>query len=256
MITWSAHLSTLFDQVPLLSRPAAARDAGFSTVESWWPGDDLATPWADEVLRCGVGVTLINCYAGDLEKGDRGFLNVAERRDDVLTSLENAVNLARTVGAGRINLLVGRKLEHVPMATQRATAISVLRECGDLARDADLVVVVEPINEIDVPGSLVPTAVEAVDLIEAVGSPAVLLLYDAYHAARAGNDPISEVSALIDVIGHVQYADCPGRGAPGTGRVDLFALAESLDAAGYDGSIGLEYYPAGSAVRPPAPLDR
>jgi hydroxypyruvate isomerase len=76
----------------------------------------------------------------------------------------------------------------------------------------------------------------------------VRLLYDAYHAARMGLDPCEDVARHADLIGHVQYADCPGRGAPGTGTVDLWRFVERLDAAGYAGAIGLEYDPRGDTA--------
>jgi hydroxypyruvate isomerase len=96
-----------------------------------------------------------------------------------------------------------------------------------------------------VPGCLVPTPAAAVSLIEEVGSDAVALLYDAYHAAAAGFDPATQAVELLDWIRHVQYADHPGRSAPGTGSLRLAELAEALDGAGYRGAIGLEFAPCG-----------
>jgi hydroxypyruvate isomerase len=53
-------------------------------------------------------------------------------------------------------------------------------------------------------------------------------------------------------VGHVQFADHPGRGAPGTGTLDLWALVDRLAALGYDGAVGLEFLPAGPT--PPVPV--
>jgi hydroxypyruvate isomerase len=58
-----------------------------------------------------------------------------------------------------------------------------------------------------------------------------------------------EVDAFIgslgdaDDIAHIQVADVPGRGAPGTGELDFEALFGQLAAQGYRGWIGLEYQP-------------
>ena len=71
------------------------------------------------------------------------------------------------------------------------------------------------------------------------------VLLDAYHAARAGLDPLAEADRVAGLIGHAQYADSPGRGAPGTGDVDLWAFADRLAAVGYTGPIGLEFVPSG-----------
>ncbi|HEY3479258.1 MAG TPA: TIM barrel protein, partial [Streptomyces sp.] len=53
-----------------------------------------------------------------------------------------------------------------------------------------------------------------------------------------------------DLTGHVQIADNPGRGAPGTGSLPLADLLTRLQKAGYAGWTGLEYKPsaAGSAA--------
>ena len=72
---FSAHLSMLFRELPYLERPRAAAEAGFTAVETWWP-DEPAGAWADEVARLGLAVALVNAVGGDLEAGERGFLNV------------------------------------------------------------------------------------------------------------------------------------------------------------------------------------
>ena len=41
LLPYLANCSLLFTEEPLLRRPAAARAAGFSAVEFWWP---FATP--------------------------------------------------------------------------------------------------------------------------------------------------------------------------------------------------------------------
>jgi hydroxypyruvate isomerase len=235
----------LFRELPYVERPGAAARAGFGYVETWWPPDGLAGQWADEVARHGLSVSLINAYGGDIDAGERGFLNVPERRAEALDAFREAVALARVCGAPRINVLVGRELPGASREEQLAEAEGALAQCAALAEDAQLTILVEPINELDVPGYLVPTPAAAAELIEAVGSGRIRMLYDAYHAARAGLDPCRDVVPFVPVIDHVQYADCPGRGAPGTGTTDLRAFAGALESAGYAGAIGLELDPHG-----------
>jgi hydroxypyruvate isomerase len=105
--------------------------------------------------------------------------------------------------------------------------------------------VVEHLNPLDVDGPLLPTPAAAAAFVEDVGHPGVRLLFDAYHAARAGLDPLAEIPPVAHVIGHAQYADSPGRGAPGTGTVDLDAVIARLGEAGYSGHLGLEFVPEG-----------
>ena len=231
MIRFSAHLSMLFADLPPVERPEAAHDEGFDLVESWWPEDER---FFTAVRRFGFELACLNAYGGDLSAGDRGFLNDPARREEAVAAVRAALAQKPHV----VNVLVGRELPDTPRAQQLDHVVDVLRELAELGGT----LVVEPLNEHDVPGALLPTAADAVRLLERVGAENVRLLYDAYHAARAGADPLVEAPALADVIGHVQYADCPGRGAPGTGTIDLDALVERLDAAGYEGAVGLEYH--------------
>lgn len=235
----------LFTEAPLHLRPELARRAGFRVVESWWPRSHEIDSWAVEVVAKRLEVACLNCYGGNLEAGDRGFLNVAGQREHTLRHFEKALALARRVGAPRINVLIGRKIPDVRASKQRMQAVGVLRELACLARPTGIQIVVEPINRVDVPGYLVGTIAEALQLIEMVDSDQVRLLFDAYHVARSGDDPLSLVRSCGDLIAHVQYADCPGRGAPGTGTIDLATFIDVLKRQEYEGALGLEYDPRG-----------
>src|SRR5262249_29797910 len=99
---WSAHLSMLFRELPYLERPRAAAEAGFEAVETWWPANGAGIRWADETVRLGLSVCLVNAYGGDIEAGERGFLNVPERRAEAFDAFEAAVALAQRCGAGYV----------------------------------------------------------------------------------------------------------------------------------------------------------
>ncbi|MFN8224626.1 MAG: TIM barrel protein [Gaiellales bacterium] len=243
-----AHLSMLFRELPVLERPAAAAAAGFTVVETWWLPHGQMAPWVDAVTAAGLEVRSLNCDGGDLEAGDRGFLNVPERRAWTVAACEEAVAVARSCGASFVNLLAGRDTGDADPEAQLAVAAETLAACAEIARGAGIALVVEPINLLDVPGYLVPTPDAAVWLLKRSGAHDVRLLFDAYHAARAGLDPVAEAVRHVRRIGHVHYADCPGRGAPGTGDVDLGALVTALVGAGYEGDVGLELDPGGSII--------
>jgi hydroxypyruvate isomerase len=58
-----------------------------------------------------------------------------------------------------------------------------------------------------------------------------------------GTDPVLAIRRHGPLIGHVQFADSPGRGRPGTGGIDFDAVLGALREIGYTGLIGLEYDP-------------
>ena len=101
MIRLSAHLSTLFPDVPELERPTAARSLGFTTVETWWPPADDRDAWVAAVSAASVRAVLVNADGGDLAAGERGFCTVAERHDEVVASVRDAMELARARAAAR-----------------------------------------------------------------------------------------------------------------------------------------------------------
>jgi hydroxypyruvate isomerase len=254
MISFSAHLGTLFPELAPLDRPAASVAAGFSEVEAWWPPAPDADEWIAAVRAAGARAVLVNADGGDLPAGERGFCNVPGREDEVLESVRAAARVVRACGGETVNLLVGRYDAARPRAAQRDAATELVRAAGDEARALGARVVVEHLNAIDVRDPLVATPADAVAFVRAVGHDAVRVLYDAYHAARAGLDPVAEVDRVADLIGHAQYADSPGRGAPGTGAVDLRRVVERLEAVGYAGPVGLEFVPSGPTAGALAPI--
>jgi hydroxypyruvate isomerase len=248
VIRFSAHLGTLFGELAPLERPAAARAAGFAEVEAWWPVAPLAGDWIDAAGAAGVRVVLVNADGGDLAAGERGFCNIPGREDEVLAAVGDAARVVRACGGDTVNLLVGRIDPARALQEQLSQAREVVRAAAHEAARQGARIVVEHLNALDVDGPLLATPAAAAAFVRAVDHEAVRLLYDAYHAARAGLDPVAEVDRVADLIGHVQYADSPGRGAPGTGAIDIHRLVERLDAVGYEGPIGLEFVPAGGSA--------
>lgn len=253
-IELSAHLSMLFTEHPFLERASAARAAGFRHVESWWPRGDEVDAWPDCLRESGVRLALVNAYAGAIQKGDRGFLNEAGRRADALDAVRAAVGLVKRADGSLINVLVGRQRDAARRPSDLRRATEVLAECAELAGAKGVTLLVESLNEADVPGYLVPTPDAAAEMICAIDSPWVRMLYDAYNVAMGGEDPIAAFSSYATIVGHVQYADAPGRGAPGTGRIDLVQLLRRLSACGYSGAVGLEFHPRGPTVASLEPI--
>lgn len=259
MIAWSAHLSTLFAEVAPLDRPAAAAAAGFTAVETWWPPAAPAQEWAAAVRDAGLVAVLVNADGGDLAAGERGYCNWPERADVVVAAVQAAVLLGlATGGPGRVNLLVGRDDGVRSRAEQLAVATATVHRAAEAAAALGGRIVIEHLNSQDVDRPLICLPSEALMFVEAVGHPAVSVLFDAYHAARMDLDPRAEFTRVVHRVGHVQYADSPGRGAPGTGTIDLAAFVADLAMEGYRGHVGLEFTPAGSTAEalaglPPLP---
>ena len=76
----------------------------------------------------------------------------------------------------------------------------------------------------------------------------IALQYDLYHMQMTEGDLIATMKRLLPRIGHVQFADAPGRHEPGTGEINFANVFAALDEAGYTGWVGAEYLPSGATA--------
>jgi hydroxypyruvate isomerase len=238
---FAANVSILFTERPFLERFDAAAAAGFTAVEFWWPEEPL-----DAVVEAvdGLEVVLVNFDGGSVSAGERGFVNDPAREARWREHVPVALEFARSVGCTRMNALVGLSLPGVPREAQLARAAANVRYAARAA--APINVLVEAINTLDHGPYLLSNTGDAAAFVRAVGEPNVALQYDIFHMARMGEDVPAALREYIGQIAHVQIADLPGRGEPGSGSIDFPALYALLEALGYDGWVSAEYRPTGS----------
>ncbi|MEV6382057.1 TIM barrel protein [Streptomyces sp. NPDC051773] len=252
---YTVNLSILFTELPLLERPAAAAAAGFTAVELWWPWVDSPTPPRAELdaLRAsledaGVRLTGLNFYSGVLPGPDRGALSIpGEESERFRANVDVVAEFAESVGCTALNALYGNRVADVDPAEQDALALDNLVLAARAADRIGAVLLIEALNKVESPAyPLVsaPAAVGVVDKVnEASGLGNARFLMDLYHLSMNGEDLPRVIADHAASTGHVQIADNPGRGAPGTGTLPLEDLLDQLGKAGYEGLVGLEYKP-------------
>ncbi|MFW9605801.1 MAG: hydroxypyruvate isomerase family protein [Pseudomonas sp.] len=245
----AANLSLLFTEYPLLERVAAAAEAGFQAVEIQFPYSLPA-----ENLKCALAahalpLVLINLPAADLMEGGPGLAAVPDRADEFEQALAEALAYAKTVKPFFINVLPGRLAANVTRAVALETLVQRLRRCAEAFEPLGIGVLAEAINPLDMPGFLINTAQELRDLVEQVNHPNMAAQLDLYHMARQQLESEKSIALLAGKIGHVQFADCPGRGEPGSGTLDFARAMRALEAAAYKGWWGAEYRPTTSNTR-------
>jgi hydroxypyruvate isomerase len=109
-------------------------------------------------------------------------------------------------------------------------------------------VLIEAVNTFENGPYLLHTTRQAAAFVRAVGRPNVTLQYDAYHMQRMEGNLVATLREHIGEIAHVQVADSPGRGEPGTGEINYPFVLAALEELGYDGYVGLEYNPTTAAT--------
>ena len=87
---------------------------------------------------------------------------------------------------------------------------------------------------------------DASRVVEAVGSPHVKLLFDIYHQQITEGDVTRRIAEAMGHIGHFHAAGNPRRGELDRGELNYSSIFKATAESGYDGYIGLEYFPAES----------
>ena len=240
---FSANVSILFKEVPFLERFGRAAEAGFSVVEFWWPSDERTFGGREAVKDAGLEVALFNFDAGDMATGDRGLVSDPEREGQFRENVPVALELAQTLGCRRMNALVGHEIPGMDREEQLALARENVRFAAGEAEAAGVEVLIEAVNTFENGPYLLYTTRQAVEFVQGVGMENVRIQHDFYHMQRMEGNLVANLREHIGSIGHVQIADSPGRGEPGTGEIHYPYVLGELERLGYDGHVGLEYNP-------------
>jgi len=244
MPRFAANLSMLFTEVPLLERFGRAARAGFSSVELQFPYEVTAEAMREQLVAHKLRMVLHNLPAGDWAAGDRGTACDPARVEEFRAGVPQAIAYAKILGVPQLNCLSGKAPAGVDDATVRATFVANLRFAAAALKEAGLKLLIEPINNYDVPGFWLNRTALAVSVLDEVGADNAYVQYDIYHAQRYEGELAATMDKYLARIGHIQLADNPGRNEPGTGEINYPFLFAHLDRIGYQGWIGCEYKPA------------
>jgi len=249
MPRFAANLSMLFTEVPMLDRFERAARAGFSSVEIQFPYEAPAATVRDRLVSNRLKMVLHNLPGGDWAAGDRGIACNPARQDEFRAGVAKGIEYATTLGVPQLNCLAGKPGEGVPDDVTRATFVGNVRYAAAELKKAGLKLLLEPINNYDVPGFWLNHTAKAISVLDEAATDGktdnAFVQYDVYHAQRYEGELAATLSKYLSRIGHIQVADNPGRNEPGTGEINYGFLFQHLDRIGYTGWIGAEYKPAG-----------
>jgi hydroxypyruvate isomerase len=244
MLRLCANLTMLFTEFPFLERFAQASKAGFSAVEFLFPYPYSVGDLKSQLDANSLTLVLHNLPAGDFESGERGIACIPGREEEFQTGVFKAIEYAQALGVKQLNCLAGIAPVGVESAIVETTFIMNLKFAATQLEKAGLRLLIEPINQFDIPGFYLNRTTQAIEVIEQVNASNLYLQYDIYHAQRTEGELANTLEKHIGKIGHIQLADNPGRHEPGTGEINYQYLFAHLDRIGYGGWIGCEYKPA------------
>lgn len=237
MVRISVCIEIVYDDDPFHERIHRVASSGADAVEFWdWRDKDL------DIIKTTVedtGIPLVGCTAG-------GVLTDPEATETTIETICESITTAANLGCQTLIVTTGPDQDELDRKTQHQNIVDILSRVAPVAEDADITLVIEPLNTaVDHPGSYLTTSDEGFEIVNEVGSSHVKLLYDVYHQQITEGNIIATITENVEKIGHIHVADVPGRHEPGTGELNYRNVFKAIDDAGYDGYVGCEFTPMG-----------
>ena len=248
MLKFTANVSLLFTEVELIKRFKAAKQQGFDAVEIQFPYSLSEETLKNALEEAQLKLVLFNVDADDLLHGGEGLACVPEKRDQFRQAVAQTLEYAELLKPEVINVLPGRCFNE----NRKQHYVETFKENLCFAAEAfaplGIKTVFEAINSHDMPGFIIHNGLQMLDILDQLKRPDVFMQYDIYHMQMMGDKPDEFIARYADKIGHIQFADCPGRGQPGTGQINFKHVFSVIEKSAYSGWVGAEYKPVGTTV--------
>ena len=243
MMQLAVNLSMIFTEVPLIERFALAAKHGFSTVEIQFPYELSIADIHKQLDQHQLTLCLINVPAGDLMQGGNGIAGLPGAEVQFSQALALAIKYATALAVPRVNILAGKQPIDADLLPCLNTLANNLKYACLKLTEHRIEPVFEMINGIDMPRFLIQNIAQAQEMLEAVQHPALKMQFDCYHMAMMQENVLGALKENIAQIGHIQFADCPGRHQPDTASIQFQEIFEYIENSSYAGYVAAEYKP-------------
>lgn len=247
MLRFSVNLSMLLTEHELIDRFGLAKLSGFDAVEIQFPYEANQYVLKQALDEHELTLVLFNVAADDLLAGGEGLAAVPEKQQEFRKAVAEAVDYAQILKPSAINVLPGRALKPELTRLYRETFIENLAYATTEFSKIGVKTVFEAINTYDMPGFIIHGGEQMLAIIKEINHPNLFMQYDLYHMQMMGENAQTFIADHAEQIGHIQFADVPGRGQPGTGDLNFQALFSTIEASRYRGWVGAEYKPVGDS---------
>lgn len=250
MPRFAANLSMLYNESEFLDRFGAAARSGFKAVEYLFPYEHPANLLATRLAEHGLQQVLFNAPPGNWAAGERGIACLPDRQAEFRSGIGLALEYAYVLNCPRIHVMAGLKPAGVEEARLWETYKENVAWAAEQASMSKCDILLEPINQRDMPGFLLSRQGDAHDLVSSIGAPNLKVQMDLYHLQITEGDLAAAIRRWLPTgrVGHIQIAGVPMRHEPDLGEINYGYLFEVIDEvsnkAGWNGWIGCEYRPA------------
>jgi hydroxypyruvate isomerase len=242
-LTYAVNIEMTWRLLPFLDRIRKVKEAGFSHYEFWpWRSKDI-----DAILKLNqqLGLTTSQFSASPVKGFGHGITNPdPARREEFEEEIRSAVAVAGKLGVKKICVVAGEETKGHSRDEQTQAVITALKAGAKIVEPAGVTIILEPLNVlVDHPRQLLVHSAEAANVLRAVGSPNVKMLFDIYHQQISEGNLTGNIRRYRDLIGYFQLADHPGRHEPTTGEINYPFVLRTIHDIGYRDPIGMEMSP-------------
>lgn len=184
----------------------------------------------------------------DAMSGVKAGFAEPEQTEAFRTQFTEQMRAAKELECPKIILLSGKRVQGLRAGMQRQTSIDNLKWAAERAAKEQIDIVIEPIDLLENPTIYLASVTDGFEMVRAIDSPNVKVLYDFYHEQRSFGNLIEKLEKNIEWVGLVHVADVPGRHEPGTGEIDYESIYRKLAELNYSHWIAMEYYPTEEPV--------
>lgn len=223
----------------------AAKEIGLPAVETWEGRREVEALLA-AARPVGLAVSAMVGH-GTLECG----MNRPDQHERIEGELRESIAFAAREGIPTVVVFSGNRSAGQSDQAGRAACAELLRRVAPAAQAAGVALAVEILNSrVDHPGYQCDRVEWAVALCEAVGSPAVKILFDIYHVQIMEGDVTRRLLGALPHVGHIHTAGNPGRHElDDRQELNYRGIMHALAASGYAGTVAHEFMPQGDALQ-------
>jgi len=232
----SVCIDAVLENVEVEQALRIVSEAGLGAFEfwSWWDKDLDALQAAQATFNLEIAA----CCTKEFDLVDPA------KRDDYLVGLEESIATAKKLNCKTLISQVGYFRIGVERSEQHQSLVNGLKKAAAILSPEGITLVIEPLNVlVDHPGYYLVRSDEAFEIIDEVGSTRVKVVFDIYHQQISEGHLIHNITANIKKIGHFHAAGNPGRHELTKGEIHYPSVFEAIQSAGFEGFVGLEYWP-------------
>lgn len=239
--TVSINIEIMFPRtMPRAQRLEVVAAQGMKAFSFWHASEQEQDAMLEVMSRTGLKCASVS---GTAKAGGTTGLTKPGAEQAYLDEITEFVKVAKKMGGALPIIFPGALQPDIPWETQRANLVKGLRLAGEIAREHEIVLTLEPEDQYEQPHMAIHKCSEAFPIIEEVAHPNVKICFDIYHLQLSEGNITNNLKMGLqkDWIRLVQIGESPGRKEPGTGETDYGYIFRVLRAAGYTGYVDTEH---------------